>query len=137
MVLYFGNLTAILSTILLLAMFVFIGYTLAKQKTIKNWGRRIAGLALLGLIVCCFVAAIDGYQLSVQASFDNAVTAGLFTLDSIQSTMCCIGGGIITLICLLSIFVKNQKFRKVVFFVLSSAIIIKMLIIEISRIMMG
>ena len=135
--LYFGNLTALLSTILLLAMFVFIGYTLVKQKSIRKWGRRIASLALLGLIVCCFVAARDGYQLSVQASFDNAVTAGLFKVDSIQSTLCCIGGGIIALICLLSIFIKNQKFRKVVFFVLSSAIIIKMLVIEISRIMMG
>lgn len=135
--LYFGNLTAILSTILLFAMLVFVGYTLVKHKSIKEWGRRIASLALLGLIICCFVAARDGYQFSVQTSFDNAVTAGLFRLDSIQSTLCCLGGGVIALSCLLSIFIKNQKFRKMVFVVLSTTIIIKMLVIEISRIMMG
>lgn len=132
--LYFGNLTSILSTLFLLAMLVFIGYTFGKHKSINKWGRKIAILALLGLIVCCLVAARDGYYLSVQASFDKRVAAGLFTLDSIQSTACCIGGAIIAFSSLITIFVKNQKYRKVMFGILSATIIIKLLIIEISRI---
>jgi hypothetical protein len=133
--LYFGNLTSILSTLFLLAMLVFIGYTFEKHKSINKWGRKIAILALLGLVVCCLVAVRDGYYLSVQASFDNKAAAGLFTLDSIQSTVCCIGGAIIAFSSLITIFVRNQKYRKVMFCVLSATIIIKMLIIEISRIL--
>jgi hypothetical protein len=84
-------------------------------------------------VVCCFVAIRDGYHLSVQASFDAAITAGLFTLDSIQSNLCCIGGAIIALSSISSIFVKNQKYRKAMFFILSTVILLKALIIEISR----
>lgn len=131
--LYFGNFVVTMSTLLILATWAVIVFSLIKCKSIEFWGRRIVALSLLGLLVCCFVATRDGYHLSVQASFDSSVDAGLFTINSIQSTLCCIGGGVIAFSSISSIFVKNQKYRKVMFFVLSSAIIIKTLIIEISR----
>jgi hypothetical protein len=131
--LYFGNLTATMSTLLVLVTLAYIVFTTIKHNEVIYWGRRIAILALIGLVVCCFVAIIDGYHLSVQASFDAAITAGLFTLDSIQSTLCCIGGAVIALSSISSIFVKNQKYRKAMFFILSTVILLKALIIEISR----
>lgn len=130
---YFGNFVITVSTLMVCAIVFYIIYTAVKQKQIEHWGRRIALLALFGLVTCCFVAARDGYYLSVQASFNTAVTAGLFKIDSLQSTLCCIGGAIIAFSSLSSIFIKNSKYRKVMFFVLSSAIILKILIIEISR----
>ncbi len=133
MELYFGNFVTTVSTLLIFAMVCFIVYTIFKREEIQFWGRRVAFIALYGLLICCFVATRDNYHLSVQASFDNTVTAGLFTIYSIQSTLCCIGGAIITFSSISSIFVRNQKYRKVMFFVLSAAIIFKILVIEISR----
>lgn len=130
---YFGNFVTTVSTLMVCAVVFYIIYTAVKQKQIEHWGRRIALLALLGLATCCFVATRDGYYLSVQASFSTAVKAGLFKIDSIQSTLCCIGGAIIAFSSLSSIFIKSQKYRKVMFFVLSAAIVLKTLIIEISR----
>lgn len=115
------------------AVVFYIIYTAIKQKQIEHWGRRISLLALFGLLTCCFVATRDSYYLSIQASFDTEVTAGLFKIDSLQSTLCCIGGAIIAFSSLSSVFIKSQKYRKAMFFVLSAAIIIKILIIEISR----
>lgn len=128
-----GNIISTLSTLLVVVTLVYIGWTVVKQKDITHWGRRIALLAILGLVVCCFVATRDSYHLSVQASFDSTVTAGLFALDSLQSNLCCIAGGIIALTGISSIFVKNQHYRRAVFFILSAAFVLKVLIIEISR----
>lgn len=133
MSLYFGGFTTTMSTILVLATWAYILYNSVNNKKTEHWGRKIAALAVLGLIVCCFVATRDGYHLSVQASFDETVTAGLFAINSIQSTLCCIGGAIIAFSSISSIFVKSQTYRKVMFFVLGFTVLFKTLIIEISR----
>lgn len=104
-----------------------------KTKKINLWGRRIAVLALFGLALCCFVATRDNYHLSVQSSFDQTVSAGLFTLESIQSTVCSIGGAIIALASISSIFVKKQRYRKIMFFIIGVTMLVKTLVIEISR----
>ena len=131
--LYFGDFVVTISTVLVLVVWTFIVFNLVRHKKIEFWGRRIAVLALIGLIVCCFVAMRDEYHLSVQASFDESVTAGLFSVTGIQSILCCIGGAIIFLSSFSVIFVKNQKYRKAIFFVLSCIIIFKTLLIEVSR----
>lgn len=131
--LYFGNYVVTISTVLVLVVWTFIVFNLVRHKKIEFWGRRIAVLALIGLIVCCFVVMRDEYHLSVQASFDASVNAGLFSVTGIQSVLCCIGGAIIFLCSFSAIFVKNQKYRKAIFFVLSCIIIFKTLLIEVSR----
>lgn len=131
--LYFGDFVTTVSTILVLMVWGFIFFSLARHKKIEFWGRRIAVLALAGLLACCFVVMRDGYHLSVQASMDESVGAGLFDVSSIQSILCCIGGAIIMVSSVSAIFVKNQKYRKVLFFVLSCVTILKTLLIEISR----
>ncbi len=131
--LFFGSFVTTVSTILVLSALFFIIFTLIKQRHIEKWGRRVAFLALFGLLVCCFVAARDNYHLSVQASFDDSITAGIFTIKSIQSTLCCIGGAIIALSSISCIFIKNQKYRKIAFMVQSFAVVFKILVIEISR----
>ena len=68
--LYFGDLVTIVTTIMLLVAFVYVVYTTVKEKDIKYWGRKTLTLGLWGLILCCFAAARDGYDKSVQASFE-------------------------------------------------------------------
>lgn len=131
--LYFGDFVVTISTVLVLMVWTFMVFNLVRRKKIEFWGRRIAVLALAGLILCCFVVMRDEYHLSVQASFDESVTAGLFSVNGIQSIICCIGGAIVFLSSFSAIFVKNQKYRKAIFFVLSCTIIIKTLVIEVSR----
>lgn len=133
MSLYFGDFTSAVSVFLVLVALAYIVLTMAKHSAVEYWRRRIAVLTVLGLVVCCFVAARDGYQLSVQSSFDETVSAELFTLNSIQSVLCCIGGGVIAFSSISSIFVKNKKYHKAMFFILSFAFIFKTLVIEISR----
>ena len=136
MKLYFGNAPSIISTLLIIGIFIYVGITIAKQKEIKSWGKRIAILALWGLLVCIFVATRDGYDLSVQASMSTGVLPGLFPLNSIQSSLCCIGGAIIAFCSLSSIFVRKQGYRKVMFFILSATILLKTLVIELSRVLL-
>ena len=133
---YFGNIVTSISTIILLTELGYIGYHVFKHKEIQQWGRRIAILAIWGLLLCCFVAMRDNYHLSVQATLDEKVLPGCFSIDSMQSNLCCIGGGVIAVSVISSIFVKRQKYRKVMFMMLGTTIIIKTLIIEISRWMM-
>ena len=132
--LFFGNGIRIASTILICIAWIYIIYSAVNQSKTQKWGRKTAFLALFGLLICCFAATRDGYDKSVQASFDSTVQAGLFTISSIQSTLACIGGAIIAFSSISSIFVKNHKYRKVMFFLLSGAIVFKTLLIEISRV---
>lgn len=134
--LYFGDIISTTSTLLVFGAFIYIGMIVTKQKKIDKWGRKIAVLVLWGLVICCFVAMRDGYHLSVQASMDSNITAGLFTLESIQSTLCCIGGAIIAFCSLSSIFIRKQKYRKIMFMILSATMLLKTLIIELSRLLM-
>ncbi len=133
---YFENFVTTMSTVMLIIVFGYIAYTIRKQGSIEYWGRRIAFLAVFGLAVCCFVATRDNYHLSVQASIDGSVNPGIFTIESIQSKICCIGGAVIAFSALSSIFIKKPKYRKAMFLLLSAMIVIKTLVIEISRWMM-
>lgn len=130
---YFGDFVTTISTLMVCLATGYIIYTAIKHKETEHWGRRIAFLALFGLLICCFVATRDNYHLSVQGAIDGTVSAGVFALNSIQSKLCCIGGAVISITCISSIFIKNEKYRKIMFFVLSTVVILKTLIIEISR----
>jgi hypothetical protein len=61
---------------------------------------------------------------------DNA----LFTPASVQSIVCSLAGGLIFLTGLVSIFVRNQKFRKAGFCLISALFLIQVVTIEASRI---
>lgn len=133
MKLYFGSFSSISSTILIAGILVYIGNTAEKRSEINSWGKKIALLALWGLLICIFASTRDRYVQSVQAAMDPKVLPGVFTADSIQSVLCSIGGAVIAFSSLSSIFVKKQGYRKAMFFILSASIIFKVLVIEISR----
>ncbi len=133
--LYFGSISAIISTVLVISILGYIGFVFYKKEKIRGFGKHIAVILFWGLLVCIFVATRDDYVLSVANAF-NAGKIGTFSLSSIQSNLCCLAGGVIAISAISSIFVKNQKYRKTVFFVISGAVIFKTLVIEISRLLL-
>lgn len=58
MKLYFGNTTAAVTTIMIVALIGFIGYSIWNRTSIDSWGRRSLFVLVYGLVVCCFAAAI-------------------------------------------------------------------------------
>jgi hypothetical protein len=134
--LYFKNIPTIISTLLVISMWTYIIRVIQKRKQITCWGRHIAFITLFGLLLCIFVAIRDRYDLSVIAMTENDILGGIFAADSIQSYLCCIGGAVIAYCCLSSLFIRTQRYRQNMFFLLSVVIILKTLIIEVSRIIM-
>ena len=61
MKLYFGNGVTTVTTLMILAMLGFIGYSVFHRANIEYWGRRSAILLVFGLVVCCFAAARDDW----------------------------------------------------------------------------
>lgn len=132
--LFFTNTATVISTILMFGVLIFSIKTIINQKKINHWGRRVALLFVLGLLVCIFAAIRDNYHLSVMNITNPNIAPGVFTAESIQSTLCCLGGAIIAFCALSSIFIRRQGYLKTMFFILSATIILKTLVIEISRI---
>ena len=128
--LFFEDATTTISTVLLVAVLAFIAYHLLKQKEIERWGRRSLILVISGLILCSFVCMRDGYVDSLQGG------TGLFSLDSAQIFLAYAAAAVIAVSAISSIFVRNQKYRKVMFFILSVSIIFKVVLIEVSRVLM-
>lgn len=128
--LFLGDLWSILSTVLLLAVLIYIILASIKHREIKKWGRKTLILAITGLLLCIFVVLRDDYAEALQGG------TGLFSLESLQINLAYLGGAVTGFSILSSIFIRNQKYRKIMFFVLSGAIIFKIGLIEISRIMM-
>jgi hypothetical protein len=114
--------------------FNFFDYNNNQEKKINHWGCRVALLFVLGLLVCIFVAIRDNYHLSVINMTNPNIAPGVFTAESIQSTLCCLGGAIIAFCSLSSVIIRRQGYLKTMFFILSATIILKAFVIEISRI---
>lgn len=58
MKLYFGNTTVTVTTIMIVALIGFIGYSIWNRTSINSWGRRSLFVLVYGLVVCCFAVAI-------------------------------------------------------------------------------
>lgn len=93
--LYFGDTTTITTTIMILGLVVFIGYTIVNRGSVQHWGMRGLLLLAFGLVVCCFAAARDGLDKTIQSSIDGSCAAGLFPLVSIPTVVGCIGALVI------------------------------------------
>ena len=128
--LFFGDSSSVISTVLLIVIAAFIALVAVRQKKIEKWGRLTLILAVTGLVLCCFVATRDGYVDALQGG------TGVFALDSIQIYLAYAGAAVNGFTLLSSAFVRNQKYRKAMFFVLSGSIIFKAVLIEVSRMMM-
>ena len=136
MKLYFGNAITTATTLMLFALLGFISWSVVNRFSIQYWGRRSAVLLVSGLVVCCFAAARDGLDKTIQNAIDGSCASGLFPLISVPTIVGCVGALLIIIAAIATPIAKTQKMREAWFYVMSSGVVLKIVTMEIARIIL-
>lgn len=136
MKLYFGNTTTTVTTVMILALLGYIGYSFVNRSSIQYWGRRSLILLVFGLVICCFAAARDGLDKTIQHAIDGSCAPGLFQLVNIPTIVGCVGALLIIIAAIATPIAKTQKMREVWFYVMSGGAVLKIVTMEIARIIL-
>ena len=136
MKLYFGNTTTTVTTVMILALLSYIGYSFINRTNIQYWGRRSLILLVFGLVICCFAAARDGLDKTIQCAIDGSCAPGLFQLVSIPTIVGCVGALLSIIAAIATPIAKTQKMREVWFYVMSGGAVLKIVTMEIARIIL-
>ena len=135
MKLYFGNAITTATTLMLLALLGFIGWSVLNRTSIQYWGRRSTVLLVFGLVVCCFAAARDGLDKTIQHAIDGSCAPGLFPLVSIPTIVGCIGALLIVVAAIATPIAKTQHWREIWFYIMSGGAVLKIVTMELARIL--
>ena len=136
MKLYFGNAITTATTLMLFALLGFIGWSVVNSSSIQYWGRRSTVLLVFGLVVCCFAAARDGLDKTIQHAIDGSCAPGLFPLVSVPTIVGCVGALLIIIAAIATPIAKTQNMRETWFYVMSSGAVLKIVTMEIARIIL-
>ena len=136
MKLYFGNTVTTITTLMILALLGFIGWSVRNCTNIQYWGRRSAVLLVFGLVVCCFAAARDGLDKTIQHAIDGSCAPGLFPLISVPNIIGCAGALLIIIAAVAVPAAKTQRAREIWFYVMSGGAVLKIVTMEIARILL-
>lgn len=135
MKLYIGNTITTVTTVMIFILVGFIGYSIWNRNLITFWGRRTLFLFILGLVICCLAATRDGLDQTIQNVIDGSCAPGLFSLVSIPTIIGCIGAAMIIVAFIATPIAKSQHMRQIWFYVMSSGILLKVVVIEFMRIL--
>ena len=84
-----------------------------------------------------FAAARDGLDITIQNAVEGtSIAGGIFEIVSIPTIVGCIGAGIIIISSIIALFIKSQNVKEVLFFIMCAGIILKIITVEIARIIM-
>ena len=133
MKLYFGNAVATATTLMILAMLGFIGFSVYNRESIQYWGRRSAFLLVFGLVACCFAATRDGLDKTIQNTIDGSCAPGVFPLISIPTIIGCVGAILIIIAAVATPIAKAQRAREIWFYMMSGGAMLKIITMEIAR----
>lgn len=136
MKLYFGSAVTAATTLMILALLGFIGYSAVNHASIQYWGRRSAILLVFGLVVCCFAAARDGLDKTIQSAIDGSCVPGLFPLVSVPTIVGCIGAAPIVIAAIATPIARSQQARQVWFYIMSGGAVMKIVTMEIARLLL-
>ena len=136
MKLYFGNAITTATTLMILALLGFIGWSVWGRTSIPYWGRRSIVLLVFGLVICCFAAARDGLDKTIQHAIDGSCAPGLFPLISVPTIVGCVGALLIIIAAIATPIAKTQKMREIWFYVMSGGTVMKIVTMEIARIIL-
>ena len=136
MELYFGSAVTAATTLMILALLGFIGYSAVNHASIQYWGRRSAILLVFGLVVCCFAAARDGLDKTIQSAIDGSCAPGLFPLVSVPTIVGCIGAALIVIAAIATPIARSQQARQVWFYIMSCGAVMKIVTMEIARLLL-
>ena len=134
MKLYLGNTVTTVTTIMIIVLIGFIGESIANRTNINYWGRRSLFLLAYGVVICCFAAARDGLDKTIQNTIDGSCAPGVFSLVSIPNLIGCIGAAIIIIAAIATLIAKSQYMRQIWFYVMSGGVILKIFVMEAARI---
>ena len=133
MKLYFGNAITTVTTLMLFALLGFIGWSVVNRSSIQYWGRRSTVLLVFGLVICCFAAARDGLDKTIQNVIDGSCAPGLFPLVSIPTIVGCVGALLIIIAAIAAPTAKTQYAREIWFYMMSGGAVLKIVTMEIAR----
>ena len=136
MKLYFGNTATTVTTVMILALLGFVGYSFVNRSSIQYWGCRSLLLLAFGLVLCCFAAARDGLDKTIQCAIDGSCAPGVFPLVSVPTIIGCIGALIIIVAAIATPIAKTQRAREIWFFLMSGGAVLKIVTMEIARIIL-
>ena len=136
MKLYFGNGVTTATTVMILALLGFVGYSVFHRVNIQYWGCRSAILLVFGLVICCFAAARDGLDKTIQHAIDGSCAPGLFPLVSVPTIVGCFGALLIIIAAIATPIAKTQRAREIWFYVMSGGAVLKIVTMEIARIIL-
>lgn len=134
MKLYFRDGVTIATTIMLLLLAGYIIFCIATRKSTEHWGMRSLILLIFGLVVCCFAATRDGLDKTIQNAIAGSCAPGLFQLISIPNIVGCIGALAVIVGIIATPIARSQAAREVWFYVMSGGITLKIVTVEIARI---
>lgn len=137
MKLYFRDGVTIAATIMLLLLAGYIIFCIATRKSTDHWGLRSLILLVYGLVVCCFAATRDGLDKTIQNAIDGSCEPGLFQLISIPNIVGCIGALAVIVGIIATPIARSQAAREVWFYVMSGGITLKIVTVEIARIIVA
>ena len=133
MKLYFGTGVTTATSVMLLALLGCLGYSIWNRNSILYWGRRTLFLLVFGLVLCCFAAARDGLDKTIQHTIDGSCAPGLFPLVSVPTIVGCAGAALIFVAAIATPLTKSLEVREIWFYLLSGGILLKIFTVEISR----
>lgn len=133
MKLYIGNTVTTITTLMILSLAGFVGYSICNRGNINFWGRRSLFVLIYGLVICCFAAARDGLDKTIQYTIDGSCDPGIFSLMSIPNIIGCVGAAIIIIAAIATPLTKSQHMREIWFYVMSGGVVLKVAVVEIAR----
>ena len=92
-------------------------------------------LLVFGLVVCCFAAARDGLDKTIQHAIDGSCAPGLFPLVSVPTIVGCFGALLIIIAAVAAPIAKTQCAREVWFYVMSGGAVLKIVTMELARLL--
>ena len=136
MKLYFGNAVSTATTLMTLVLLSFIAVTAATRASVQFWGRRTLIVLVLGHVICCFAAARDGLDKTIQHAIDGSCAPGIFPLLSIPTVIGCAGALLIVVAAVATPIAKSQQTREVWFYLMSGGVVLKTAAVELARLLM-
>ena len=135
MKLYFENAVTTVTTLMILALLGYIGWSVANRAAIQHWGCRSLFLLAFGLAVCCCAAARDGLDKTIQQAIDGSCAPGLFPLVSVPTIVGCVGALLIVVAAIATPFARSQRAREIWFYLMSGGAVLKIVTMELARIL--
>jgi len=101
------------TTLMIVSLVGFVGYSISNRSNINFWGRRSLFILAYSLVICCFAAARDGLDKTIQYTIDGSCNPGIFSLVSVPNIVGCVGAAIIIIAAIATPIAKSQHMREI------------------------